>query len=77
MIVFGYFLNPCYHESAARLISLHTTKAGAWRAMHRSLWTLCVNARDYHLQFGGMPELYRRPAWEHHFIEERNIESDG
>lgn len=34
----GFFHTTCVHESAAALVSLHTTKANAWRAMHRAQW---------------------------------------
>lgn len=36
--LYGFFHCPCVYESAARLVSLHATKAGAWRAKHRHQW---------------------------------------
>lgn len=38
MIVYGFFHNSCVYESAPALVSLHATKAGAWRAMHSQQW---------------------------------------
>ncbi|MNS66166.1 hypothetical protein D3C72_993680 [compost metagenome] len=36
--LFGFFHNDCVVESAAALVSLHLTKAGAYRAMNRRQW---------------------------------------
>lgn len=36
--LWGFFHTDCIHESAAALVSLHITKASAWRAMHRAQW---------------------------------------
>lgn len=35
---FGFFHTDCTFESAAALVSLHRTKAGAYRAMNRRQW---------------------------------------
>lgn len=52
MIVFGAFHSACYHESAEALVSLHTTKAGAWRAKHALMWAVEVEAREFDLANG-------------------------
>ena len=36
--LWGFFHTTCNYESAAALISLHHTKAGAWRAMRQAQW---------------------------------------
>lgn len=36
--LWGFFHTTCIYESAAALVSLHRTKAGAWRAMWRRQW---------------------------------------
>ena len=37
-VLWGFFHTTCVFESAAGLVSLHRSKAGAWRAMHRAQW---------------------------------------
>lgn len=51
--LYGYFRNPCIHESAAALVSLHATKAGAWRAKHAAMFAAAVEEREFHLRVGG------------------------
>lgn len=36
-LVFGFYYNSCIFESSADLVSLHVTKAGAYRAMNKYL----------------------------------------
>lgn len=43
--LWGFFHTTCIYESAAALVSLHRTKAGAWRAMHRAQWQAWEDAR--------------------------------
>lgn len=50
--LYGFFHNPCIHESMAGLVSLHASKAGAWRAMRARKWELEVGARDWRLHHG-------------------------
>lgn len=38
MKVYGFFYNDCIYESAPRLVSMHLTKAGAYRAMKAYLY---------------------------------------
>ncbi len=33
MTVYATLYNSCIHESSAKVLSLHATKAGAWKAM--------------------------------------------
>lgn len=58
MKVYGFFHTTCVHESAAALVSLHTTKAGAWRAMWRYQW-----ARWEELRGGKDTNLHTGPAF--------------
>lgn len=51
--LYGYFRNPCIHESAAALVSLHATKAGAWRAKHAAMFAAAVEEREFCLRVGG------------------------
>jgi hypothetical protein len=41
-VLWGFFHTTCIYESAAALISLHLTKATAWRAMHKAQWEAWV-----------------------------------
>jgi hypothetical protein len=52
MTLFGYFHNPFIHESAEALVSLHHTKAGAWRAMRAGIFAAAVREREDHLRYG-------------------------
>lgn len=47
MKVFGFFHNPCIHESAYALISLHKTKEGAEKAMAEDI----ENAKKEHEEY--------------------------
>jgi len=69
MIVFGFFHNACTFESAAALMSLHTTKAGAWQALRRYTWDTAVKSREFHLEVGGCPDMYHMPDWQVNFVE--------
>lgn len=69
MTFYGYFYNSCTYESAAGLVSLHQTKAGAWRAMRQRLWETAVRGREDHLHYGGSPDMYRTLIWERHLIQ--------
>lgn len=44
--LFGFFHTTCIYESAATLVSLHHTKAGAWKAMHKHQWDEWEKARS-------------------------------
>lgn len=50
--LFGYFRNGCIHESAAALVSLHASKAGAWRAKHAAMFAAAVEEREFVLRTG-------------------------
>lgn len=52
--LWGFFHSTCVFESDAALISLHATKAGAWRAMHRAQWLAWEDARE--MQLTGLRE---------------------
>lgn len=44
--LYGFFYNDCIYESAPALISLHRTKEGAWKAMHKHQWDQWEDARS-------------------------------
>lgn len=44
VILWGFFHNPCIHESAAALVSLHTSKASAWRTKHKAVFSTWMEA---------------------------------
>jgi hypothetical protein len=63
MTLYGFFHTACVHESAAALVSLHRTKAGAWRAMWRyqwGRWEELRSGKDTNLHMG--PAFHRRTA---------------
>ncbi len=70
MTLYGYFYNSCIYESAPGLVSLHQTKAGAWRAMRANKWEAAVLHRENDLRYGnyGHPDAYIPQEWEAHFI---------
>jgi hypothetical protein len=48
MTLYGFFFNSCIYESAEALVSLHETKAGAYRAMvadQRAEWERARDAK--------------------------------
>lgn len=63
----GYFRNPCIHESAPALVSLHPSKASAWRAKHRAdyqAWEEAQRegrARSKDVPLCGKDRYWRRP----------------
>lgn len=61
MTLHGYFRNPCIHESAAALVSLHASKAGAWRAKHAAMFAAVVEEREFGLRFAGRSWLRNKP----------------
>lgn len=61
--LYGFFHTTCIHESAAALMSLHKTKRGAWKAMHKHQWDQWEKARspeDTNLHLG---KYARDKAW--------------
>lgn len=50
--VYGFMWNDCVHESSYELMSLHLTKAGAWRAMRAHLWEWAMQQREDSLRSG-------------------------
>jgi hypothetical protein len=73
MILFGYFRNPCIFESAAGLVSLHLTKAGAWAALRREKWQLEVNARELALRHGHSGKGSKPLEYEAFFVDEVEV----
>ena len=52
MKVYAALHNPMIHESSDGILSLHTTKLGAWQAAKKAKWDTFVEQRDYSLQYG-------------------------
>lgn len=52
MSVFAFLYNSNCHESSARTISLHKTKAGAYKAMRKHRVAECVDRRERKIEFG-------------------------
>lgn len=48
MTLYGFFHCDCIYESAYGLVSLHASKAGAYRAMVAYQWDRWEEARDEH-----------------------------
>ena len=65
MIVYAALYNSCTYESDADVLSLHTTKAGAWKVVHAHKWASFQEARDLELRFGryGVANDYNQ-SWE-------------
>lgn len=79
MKVYGYFYNPCIHESADGLVSLHATKELADRAManakqdHYDDWVERNNffkGYDPHL----VETDYIMHDWQVHSVQELEVE---
>ncbi|ATS92361.1 hypothetical protein DLP05_086 [Stenotrophomonas phage vB_SmaS_DLP_5] len=51
--VFAFVHSSCKYEESPYVVSLHTTKAGAWRAMYEHRYAHEVLNRDYYLLHGG------------------------
>ena len=78
MIVYAYMRNDCIYESAAAPVSLHTTKAGAWRAMHTDLFQRWQKERDDVARYGrfGTHKGSKIMQHEAHFIEAMPVLGD-
>lgn len=61
-VLYGYYYNPCIHESAAMLVSLHASKTGAWRAKRRAHFAAAQDAREKYLS-AGYPFDLRSERW--------------
>lgn len=68
MTLYGYFRNPFIHESAAALMSLHATKASAWRAKHKAMFAAAVEEREVCLRAGGWWRRGRKPLLDQAFF---------
>ena len=49
--LWAFHVCPCTHESAYALVSLHRTKAGAWKAKHAYQLKDWLENRDFELSF--------------------------
>ena len=52
MQVFAFVHNPCVWESESRVVSLHESLAGAWRALRAHKVEEAVERREAHLRYG-------------------------
>lgn len=46
MTLYGFFHNPMVYESSAGLVSLHVSKASAWKACRKAQWDAWMRDRD-------------------------------
>lgn len=51
--VYIVWYNSCIYESAPATISIHLTKAGAWKAMRKMIWDKAVEHREQGLCWAG------------------------
>jgi len=78
MIVYGVFYNPCYHESAEGLVSLHFSREGAEKALAKEKENIynCWKENQEWCKVH-MPEHveaeYVENEWEYHTIREMEI----
>ena len=60
----GFFHTTNIYESAPALISLHRTKAGAWKAMHKAQWDAWVAYQNHQVRRLEMDGArYRERGW--------------
>lgn len=60
----GFFHTTSIYESAPALISLHRTKAGAWKAMHKAQWDAWVAYQNHQVRRLEMDGArYRERGW--------------
>ena len=46
----GFFHTTSIYESAPALISLHRTKVGAWKAMHKAQWDAWIDYQNHQVR---------------------------
>ena len=52
MSVYEFLYNSCTCESAAETVSIHRTLKGAYEAMRKHRWAMCVEHREEQLACG-------------------------
>lgn len=70
MILYGYYYNPCIHESAASLVSLHKTKEGAEANMKKIRQQ---NLECWQEIYAAEGEEYVEPDWVAHWVAEIEV----
>lgn len=63
--VYAFEYTGCHYESAMAVMSLHRTKRGAWKAMHRFLyghWVRAQSNENTDLHFGREWRKHRAEA---------------
>lgn len=71
MNLFGFFYNGMIHESAPALVSLHRSKATAWKAMRALMLAMAQEERDFAIQYGGRQMMRNKPLqWKWFGIQE-------
>ena len=72
LIVYAFEKNPCFWESEFETISLHFTKAGAYKAMRQR------KVADYEAwwknRHNDIWKEYKYPDWEVYQVRERFVE---
>lgn len=78
MIVFAFLYNGFIYESAAAVVSLHSTKAGAWRAMRKFMFDMAQDERNFAIQFGGKSMMRDKELRYKAFsVQEMEVLTDG
>ncbi len=57
-MLYAFVYTSCIYESAAATVSLHRTKAGAWRAAYKARYAAWVEAREQFFKRG----WYHQPS---------------
>lgn len=75
MNIWANMHNPMIYESEADVVSLHITKAGAWRAMRRNIFAKCVANREYSLLNGKRYACDSEMSWQWFGVKQITVES--
>ena len=62
--VYAFMYNPCYHESVAKVVSLHFKKADAYRAMREKKFSDYEEWYNNRHQYCSPSATDKYPEWE-------------
>ena len=74
MIIYEFLYNSCTCESAAATMSLHRTLKGAYDAMRKHRWDVCVEDRNEQIRYGKdwiMSRFHKYDDWKWWGIRKR------
>ena len=72
--VFAFEYCDCVYESAFHVVSLHTTKRNAFKALRKHLVAACEAKRTSDIQFGQFANRYKVPQMDARRVREILIE---